>query len=151
MLNQVEDFNEIKRKFKLKFHDILSQYPEFRLFLLNVFVESTAYVVGGFIRDLVNERESRDLDIILKMSEKRIDQLLVESELNYTTNRFGGVKITLDNFQIDLWSIENNWSFKNKLIKLNEQKIVDNIASGSFYNFDSLVINILSLEMCINV
>lgn len=45
--------------------------------------------------------------------------------------------------------LDTNWSFRNNLIKRNEQNIVDNIASGSFYNFDSLVINVHTLELCV--
>ncbi len=149
MLEPILDYTKFKEDFRRKFYNILSEFPEFRLFLYDIFVEGTAYVVGGFLRDLANNKDSRDLDIILSVSPLKIESSLAETKLNYTINRFGGVKVVFDNFQIDLWSLENNWSFKNNLIKRNEQNIVDNIASGSFYNFDSLVINTHSLELCV--
>ncbi len=149
MLEPITDYIKFKTDFKQKIYTVLSEFPEFRFFLLDIFVEGTAYVVGGFLRDLANNRTSRDLDIILNVSPLKIRNSLAERKLKYSINRFGGVKIIFEDFQIDLWSLENNWSFKNKLIKRNEQKIVDNIASGSFYNFDSLVINILSLELSV--
>ncbi len=148
MLYPINDYNLFKGTFRQKFYTILDEFPDFKYFLHEVFVEGTAYVVGGFLRDLANHKEPRDLDIILKISSGMIADLLSSSHLNYKLNRFGGAKIYFDNFQVDLWSIENNWSFKNKLVKINEQYIVDNIAVGCFYNFDSLVINVHSLELC---
>lgn len=149
MLEPITDYISFKEDFRQKFHDVLTEFPDFRLFLYEIFVEGTAYVIGGFLRDLANKKDSRDLDIILNVSTNKINNALNESNLEYSINRFGGVKVMFDNFQIDLWSLDNNWSFKNNLIKRNEQKIVDNIASGSFYNFDSLVINVHSLELCV--
>ncbi len=148
MLHSIVDYNQFKEDFKRKFYSVLENYPYFKYFLYDVFLEGTAYVVGGFLRDIVNNQNSKDLDIILGISQKKIELLLTSSSLNYRLNRMGGVKIYFDNFQIDLWSLENNWGFKNNLIKMNEQKIVDNIASGCFYNFDSLVINVLTHEIC---
>lgn len=147
MLEPIIDYIKFKEKFRREFYKVLSEFPEFRLFLLDLFVEGTAYVVGGFLRDLANNKDSRDLDIILNVSPSIIYNSLADRKLQYNINRFGGVKVLFDNFQIDLWSLDNNWSFKNRLIKRNEQNIVDNIASGSFYNYDSLVINIHSLEL----
>ena len=149
MLEPIIDYIKFKEDFRRKFYSVLSEFPEFRLFLLDIFVEGTAYVVGGFLRDLANNKDSRDLDIILNVSPLKIQNSLAETKLKYSINRFGGVKVLFDDFQIDLWSLDNNWSFKNNLIKRNEQNIVDNIASGSFYNFDSLVINIHSLELSV--
>lgn len=48
----------------------------------------------------------------------------------------------MEKISIDLWSLENNWAFKNKLVKLNENNKLFSIAKGCFFNFDSLVINL---------
>lgn len=150
MLQPIDDYNQFKEKFRIKFHNILDLYPDLRSFFYEIFFEGTAYVVGGFLRDLANGKDPRDLDIILKIPPNKISKLLLISHLDYKLNRMGGAKIFLDNFEIDLWSIENNWGFKTGLIKMNEQYIVDNIASGCFYNFDSLVINVhKSMELSV--
>jgi hypothetical protein len=150
MLQKIDDLNEYKRSFKQKFNQVLKEYIDFRLFLYEIFFERhTAYVVGGFLRDIVLGVQSRDLDMILGVSPEVLDQLLTKSKLNYKKNRLGGAKLLFNNFEIDIWSIDSNWSFRTNLIKRNEQKIVDNIAEGAFYNFDSLVINVLSYEVCV--
>lgn len=150
MLQPINDYNLFKDKFRQEFQIILDLYPELKCFFYEVFLEGTAYVVGGFLRDLANGKSPKDLDIILKISPNKISKLLLTSQLDYKLNRMGGAKIFLNNFEIDLWSIENNWGFKTKLIKMNEQYIVENIASGCFYNFDSLVINVhKSMELSV--
>lgn len=148
ILQKIDDINEYKRMFKQKFTKVLIEYVDFRLFLYEVFLQKhTAYVVGGFLRDIVLGVHSRDLDMILGISPEVLDDLLSKSKLIYKRNRMGGAKIIFNDFDIDIWSVDSNWGFRNNLIKRNEQKIVDNIAAGAFYNFDSLVINVLSLEV----
>lgn len=104
MLEPIIDYNRFKEDFRRKFYNVLSEFPEFRLFLLDIFVEGTAYVVGGFLRDLANNKDSRDLDIILSVSPLRIQESLSQTKLKYSINRFGGVKVIFEIFQIDLWS-----------------------------------------------
>ncbi len=141
-LKPIDDHRSFKNVFKQKFDNILSLSSGLKDFFDDAFIDGTGYVVGGFLRDIANEREPRDLDIILTITSDKINELLCSSTLDFKINRMGGAKIFLENFEIDLWSIENNWSFKKRLVKVNEKYIVDNIASGCFYNFDSIVINI---------
>ena len=53
---------------------------------------------------------------------------------------------TLQNFDADLWSIENNWAFKEEVVIKNNDYILNSIANGCFYNYDSIVFNISSNE-----
>ena len=48
----------------------------------------------------------------------------------------------LSNIDVDIWSFESNWAFKNKLVKLNENEKLNNLAKGCFYNYDALVVNV---------
>ncbi|WP_337793579.1 hypothetical protein [Phocaeicola plebeius] len=147
-LKPILDYNLFKLNFKKEFYSFLDAYPQFKFFLYETLIEGTAYIVGGYLRDIINKKKSRDLDIIFDLPLNRLISILVNSGMKYKINRLGGAKIDLYDFQVDIWCFENNWSFKNKLVKLNEHYIVENIAEGCFYNFDSIVININKLELC---
>ncbi|MFH2142170.1 MAG: hypothetical protein ABIJ97_07095 [Bacteroidota bacterium] len=107
-----------------------------------IFVLGTAYVVGGFFRDFLSGKESRDIDIIVDITNSQLAEIIAKSSFSYSVNRQGGIKLKLQNIELDIWSIENNWAFKNNLVKLNEDDKLNSIAKGCFYNYDSLVINL---------
>jgi hypothetical protein len=142
MLNVIEDKILFKKLFAARFREVLNEHSEFNKFILNLFVHGTAYVVGGFVRDSINNKKSRDLDMIASVSHKQLEYLLKDSKLNYSINRMLGIKIELNNFEVDIWSIDNNWAFRDAVVKRNEDYILDNISDGCFYNYDGLVINI---------
>lgn len=135
---------DIKSNFENYFRALLREEIILRNLIFEIFVYGTAYVVGGFFRDFLNNQKSRDVDIIVDIKNKNIRLLDVIKALNYPfeTNRHGGVKLKLNRITVDLWSLENNWAFKEQLVKLNEEDKLNSIAKGCFFNYDSLVINL---------
>ena len=111
-------------------------------FFYELFMVGSAYVVGGYFRDFLLSKSSRDVDIITDLSPNQLISLVSNSNVNFKINRHGGIKISLSQIEIDIWTIDNNWAFKNNLVKLNENDILNSIAKGCFYNFDSLAINL---------
>lgn len=142
MLRPVEQYGEFKEAFASKFSSFLARNHAFRDLSYDLFVSGTAYVVGGFLRDIANQRESRDLDIMIAMPHDKILNSLQRTQVKYSVNRLSGIKLDLSGVSVDLWSIDNNWAFRNNLVKQNEDNILENIADGCFYNYDALVINV---------
>lgn len=137
---EVEGQN-IKKEFKSHF---LQKMEEEKLisFFYEIFIYGTAYVVGGFFRDFLSGKISRDIDIIVDIENSRLVELVNKLPYPHMVNRQGGIKLKLQNIELDIWSTENNWAFKNKLVKLNDENKLLSIAKGCFYNYDSLVINL---------
>lgn len=133
---------DIKKFFQIKVRNLLDEEPILKELLLNVFVYGTAYVVGGYFRDFLNVKESRDIDIIIDLDNVKLLDVIDDIDCQYTINRHGGIKLQLKKMDVDLWSLEKNWAFKNKLVKLNEKDKLNSIAKGCFFNYDSLVINL---------
>ena len=136
------NYKKIKKELDSSFDIILRENYLFRVFLYEVFVYGSAYLVGGFIRDLIENKKSRDLDIIIDLENDHLLKILENSKISYRINRHNGIKLLLENLEVDIWSIENNWAFKNNLVKLNEEDKIKSIAKGCFYNYDSLVYNL---------
>jgi len=133
---------DIKKLFQKKFILLLNKESALKELLFNIFIYGTAYVVGGYLRDVLNEKESRDIDIIIDIENAKLLNILAGLEIGYEKNRHGGIKFRFETTIVDLWSLENNWAFKNKLVKLNEKDKLNSIAKGCFFNYDSLVINL---------
>ncbi|MGI9526907.1 MAG: hypothetical protein ACR2MS_07350 [Weeksellaceae bacterium] len=136
------DYRTIKSNFKVHLNLDLQRNPEFKYLLYNIFVYGSAYIVGGYFRDFLNSKSSRDLDIIIDLDNTKLIEIIDESNCYYTINRHNGIKLQFENLIVDMWSIENNWAFKNQLVRLNDKDKLSSIAKGCFYNYDSLVINV---------
>lgn len=136
----IEEQN-IKKSFELHFRRKMED-EKIMPFFYEIFVLGTAYVVGGFFRDFLNGKSSRDIDIIVDLTNSQLKDLIVKSNIDYNTNRQGGIKIQMKSLDLDIWSIENNWAFSNKLVKLNDDDKLHSIVKGCFYNYDALVINL---------
>lgn len=144
------DYNNFKSKFKAHFAIELQKNTEFKYLLYNIFVFGSAYIVGGYLRDFLNSKESRDLDIIIDLENDKLVEIIRQANCKYSINRHKGIKLQFENLVVDMWSIENNWAFKNELVKLNEKDKLNSIAKGCFYNYDSLVINLHTYNLNIH-
>lgn len=137
---KIEEQN-IKKGFQVHFIQKMEE-ENMMSFFYEIFILGTAYVVGGFFRDFLSVKNSRDIDIIVDITNLQLVEIIEKSRLNYRINRQGGIKLKLQKIELDIWSIENNWAFRNNLVKLNEDDKLHSIAKGCFYNYDSLVINL---------
>lgn len=84
--------------------DTFAAYPEWK-----------AHVFGGFPRDLMVSGINavpRDLDIVLAQNSiAEIDVELTEHVERAT--RFGGLHLSLHEWDVDVWSLEQTWAFRN--------------------------------------
>ena len=135
------EIKDIKTKFPIHFKIEMEKGNSMSL-IYEIFEYGTAYVVGGFFRDFLENKISRDIDIIVDIDNEKLINIITNNNFNYNINRYGGIKISTKYIDIDIWSIENNWAFKNNLVKLNENDNLNSIAKGCFYNYDALVINL---------
>lgn len=94
------------------------------------------YVIGGFIRNVLNEDPIRDIDLMVSVN--NIDEITHLFPTKSSRNRLGGYKLFFSKIQVDLWTITENWATKNKLIH-SRYDLTKEIAKGVFFNFDSLV------------
>lgn len=141
----MKNYKDIRHGFYLHFSNQM-RVEGFMDFFYELFLFGSAYVVGGYFRDFILSQESRDIDIITDIPSDLLKNLIVDSKVNYDINRHGGIKIKLNSTEIDIWTIENNWAFKNNLVKLNENDKLNSIAKGCFYNFDAPVINLYTYD-----
>ena len=132
----------VRNLFQNKFYELLEEEPSLRNVIYDLLAEGAAYIIGGYVRDTLNGKESRDVDIVADISVEKLLCVLNDNKCVYEVNRFGGMKLFFCHTEVDLWNIHDNWAFRTKLVKLNENDKLDSLAKGCFYNYDALVLNI---------
>lgn len=137
-----DTYRLIHEDLQLKFRDLLDKERSLRNILYQILAEGTAYLIGGYVRDVFEGVKSRDLDIVVDIKKERLREIVDSDSCLKQYNRFGGAKLILSNIEVDIWSFDSNWAFKNKLVKLNEKEKLNSLAKGCFYNYDALVVNI---------
>jgi hypothetical protein len=133
---------DIKKEFQVAFLGLLKSEVKIQHLFYETFLYGTAYIVGGFFRDFLNKNPSRDLDVIVDISHTKLIEILDELKIEYVLNRHKGIKILFNVITVDIWCIENNWAFRNDLVKLNDDDKLSSIVRGCFFNYDALVINL---------
>lgn len=95
-------------------------------------------IFGGMLRDLCiggNRFFDSDVDLVFEQHDKgNLESLL--KEYNYKLNAFGGYRIQLKKWHVDIWKIENTWAFKNNLVKLDG---FESLTKTTFFNWDAIV------------
>lgn len=108
--------------------------------LMDVSSQTDVYVFSGVIRNyLLGEPVSRDIDFVVRdLSSVQISNEIVE-RYNVTKNSYGGLKISINNLNIDVWDIENTWSLlKNNSLKATPHTLI----KTAFFNFSAVVYDV---------
>ena len=130
-----------------KIDDRIDFLKQNSLSFLSFFNEIENYdpvIIGGFIRDSINDEKSRDIDIILNCYDSSvIEKIIVKYNLRYQNNCFNGYKILIDNNVVDLWSINDHDLFKKGIY----DKKIENLKETTFINYDSLVYDLKNKKL----
>lgn len=93
----IEIANEVEKKFN-EYFDIFSEFN----------IEGSPYIIGGFLRSILLDRPTKDLDIIVcNGNKKNILENIRKNNLEYKTNHFNGYKILYNGKEIDIWNVNN--------------------------------------------
>lgn len=102
--------------------------------------ETEVYVFSGVIRDFLTGDYSgvRDLDFVLVDDNyfKRLATLLAKKNIvKMHFNQFGGIKMEIGAYHIDIWRIQDTWGIRDKGLKAT----VDSLIDSAFFNFQAIV------------
>lgn len=82
------------------------------------------YIVGGFLRDVLLDREApADLDVVV-LDNKPLAPLFV-GFADETINNFSGLRFTKEGLSIDIWNNADSWSYSE-----NQEKSVFSVLSS---------------------
>ncbi len=124
---------------------LLRNNPKLANVIYEVFAQGgRAYVIGGYVRSLLDNSHIRDVDIIVDFPSSKLEEIVAAYCTDFSKNRHGGIKMSLNGLTVDVWCLNDNWAFRENVVNYNEDKVLECIATGCFYNYDALVVNMLS-------
>lgn len=134
----ITDTIKFKAKIIHRFERISAKNPILYKLIYERSRSTNVIIVGGFLRSIANNETPRDLDVIINTEPSLIESQLLEAELTFKKNRYGGFKISLNTIDVDIWTVKTNWAFQAKLMKANPNHLIEKIAENTFLNYDSL-------------
>jgi hypothetical protein len=153
----IKNTENFKKEVRKAIDTLSVENPNFTKFISKLLKGGGLFIVGGFLRNIANgKKDSRDVDLISSLETENITSILAGLNLSYSVNRMEGIKIKCDSIKIDIWSINKNWSFEKKRVKWNLSALyrpdilIKKIADGSFFNFDSLVLDLQSYNCSVS-
>ena len=94
------------------------------------------YVFSGIIRNfLLGYLENRDIDFVISMRETLNIPISLLRGTTITKNKFGGVKIQKNGFNIDVWNISSTWGIDARRGIYSPHALL----KTAFFNFSSIV------------
>lgn len=94
------------------------------------------YLVGGSVRDAIEDRKPRDLDIIIQDEDESIlNKIISRTNIPCTRNVFEGYKLLLGRITIDIWCMKDQYAFKKHVY----EEVPRNLNISLLINYDSLV------------
>ena len=101
-----------------------------------------AYLCGGAVRDILLNSNNipRDLDIIIGYVSKEKLETFFSGRIKGKTS-FGGLKLQIKDWPIDIWSLEDIWAIKDGTVAWNGFSVYPEI---TFLNIDAIAIQLFS-------
>lgn len=106
------------------------------------------YIFSGIIRDYFLDNDSiRDLDIVLgENTDFHFIAKYLYPMIDVQMNNFGGYKIIINSFRIDIWSIENTWGIINERKSATKHSLIN----SAFFNFSAILYDLNEEEFYCN-
>lgn len=113
--------------------------------------QHSVFVFGGMIRDIgLRSAEHFNSDIDLVFSGNKNELTSVVSMLNIDEiyeNKFGGLRLNLGAWDVDIWCAENTWAFERKHIEFNS---MSDILKTTLMSWDSALYDVRTQELLVD-
>lgn len=99
-----------------------------------------AAVIGGMLRDIAlegNKQFYSDVDVVVACEDSHsIERILSSQCFPWSKNKFGGYRVTLSKWKMDIWSLENTWAIKERLVGGGNFR---DLVKTTFFDWDAIV------------
>ena len=114
---------------------------EIRFFIDSIKHLGDIVIIGGMLRDfavLGIENFNSDVDLVIQTNDKeKLEYTL--SKFDVHKNKFGGYRIKIGKWYVDLWAFDSTWAFRKGFV---EGKGFKDLCKTTFFNWDGIVYEI---------
>lgn len=127
----LEDVNPIRAPF------VTGNVGDFMDFVSSVLPDGDAYLFGGVVRDLAlfgKRAFDSDIDVVIDGDFLRLTSIL--SRLGAKKNKFGGFRLQVGDWPVDVWAAEDTWAVRKGLV---EYRGVASLTKTTVLNWDAVL------------
>lgn len=120
-------------------HSISESIGEFLQFLTLTLPDTEIYLFGGILRDLAlfgKKGFNSDIDLVVDGDWLSCQKTL--ASLEATRNKFGGYRLWVEKWPVDIWNAQETWAIKEGLV---EWKGVSSLLRTTVLNWDAILMN----------
>jgi len=108
-------------------------------FITDTLPDGDVYLFGGVLRDLAlfgKKGFNSDIDMVVVGNWSHLVTHLLH--LNAVKNKFGGYRLTLGGWPIDIWNAEDTWAIKQQIVPY---KGISSLIDTTVLNWDAILMN----------
>ena len=112
MITKVSNPTALKKRLDRFFFDSVPARTGLSKFVTDLTEITEAYAFGGLIRDIAfdgTRKFASDVDIVYRGESEAVTRFI--QCFPYKTNKFGGARIEVQSWLIDIWPVEQTWAF----------------------------------------
>jgi len=133
----IKSFSDLKIRIGRFLNSPAFNRKEIRSFLSKVNSIGEVAIFGGMLRDLAISGSAgfkSDVDLVIKIENKNLLEEIL-SEYSLEKNKFGGFRVSLGIWKVDLWDFNDTWAFKEGYVEGNSIK---DLCKTTFFNWDAI-------------
>lgn len=142
MTKIIQDIAGLKKRLDWFLNSDLYGRKQARVFLDDLSNIGEITIFGGMLRDLSitgNLEFKSDIDVVIDIetsleSSRKFQSLI--SNWPVKRNKFGGYRISLSNWKLDVWRLKDTWAFKNYHVKCEG---FESLCKTTFFNWDAII------------
>ena len=108
-------------------------------FITDAIPDGDVYLFGGVLRDLAllgRKGFNSDIDLVVEGNWSHFVTYL--ESLNVDKNKFGGYRLTVDGWPVDIWNAKETWAIKQGLVPY---KGIASLTETTVLNWDAILMN----------
>ena len=116
-----------------------SSMYEFLDYLCDVLPTGELYLFGGVLRDLAmfgRRGFASDFDLVVEGDWAHLTKYL--ERLEASRNRFGGYRLYVDRWPIDIWEARETWAIRERLVRY---RGIESLTKTTILNWDAILLN----------
>lgn len=135
---------QLSLNLETKNHEDDIDYPSkniagFLDFITDAIPDGDVYIFGGVLRDLaLLGRRGFDSDIDLVVEGNWSQFVSYLEFLNASKNKFGGYRLTVGGWPVDIWNARETWAIKQGIV---EYKGIASLTDTTVMNWDAILMN----------